>query len=78
MADLEDRLLPLDETATQARLAESLILKLVAGLHATGKLDDDEFRTIATSLIVELGSEQDRFRAWTLLEQIVPDFKRPD
>lgn len=78
MTDLADRLLPIDETATEARLAVSLILKLLAGLHAAGTLDDEAFRTIASSLIVELSSDLDRFRAWTLLEQIVPDFERPD
>ena len=78
MPELEDRLLPLGETASEARLAVSLIFKLLAGLKMAGKLDEEELRTIATSLIVELPSEQDRFHTWTLLESIVPDFKRPE
>jgi hypothetical protein len=76
--DLETRILPIEEAVTEGRLAVNLILKLIAQLHAIGKLDDDEFLKTATTIVVELQSDQDRFRAWTFLEQVVPNFERPD
>jgi len=78
MAELEKRILPIEEAVTEGRLAVNLILKLIAELRAIGKLDEDEFLKVATAIVVELGSDQERFRAWTFFEQVVPDFERPE
>ena len=48
--DLETRILPIEEAVTEGRLAVNLILKLIAQLHAIGKLDDDEIAERVTSL----------------------------
>ena len=78
MAELSDRLIPIDEAASEARLAVNLILKLLANLRRADVLDDETFSHVAASIIIELGSDQERFRAWGFLEELVPDFERPD
>jgi hypothetical protein len=76
--NLESRILPIEEAVTEGRLAVNLILKLIAELHRLGKLDDDEFLKVANTMVAELQSDQERFRAWSFFEQVIPDFERPD
>lgn len=78
MAELKDRIIPLREASSQGRLGVSLVFKLLANLHAIGKLDDDELAQVAGSLIAELDSDIERFEMWEMLEAMTPDFKRPE
>jgi len=78
MPDLADRSIPLEERVSEGALGVALVFKLLALLRKTGKLDDDETRTIAASLIAELDGTQLRFEMWTTLETWLPDFKRPE
>ena len=78
MPDLEDRSIPLDARVTEGALGVALSFKLLALLRKADKLDDDETRTIATSMIAELDGTQLRLETWAMLEDWLPDFKRPD
>jgi len=78
MPDLEDRSIPLEARVSEGALGVALTFKLLALLRKAGKLDDDETRTMATSLIAELDGTQLRYETWTILESWLPDFKRPD
>jgi hypothetical protein len=78
MTELDERVLPIENSSSEGRLAVSLIFKLLAGLHEIGKLDDEEVCKVAATLIPELGSDQERFRTWTLMEELVPGIKRPE
>jgi hypothetical protein len=78
MTELDERVLPIENSSSEGRLAVSLIFKLLAGLHEIGKLDDEEVSKVAATLIPELGSDQERFRTWTLMEELIPGIKRPE
>jgi hypothetical protein len=76
--DLTERQLPVMETSSEGKLAVALHFKMLASLHDLGKLDDEELAKVASALIAELPGVQERFEAWTLIDSLVPDFKRPD
>jgi hypothetical protein len=76
--DLAESQIPLADAASQAGLAISLHFKLIATLHSLDKLDDEELATVGRALISELPGVKERYEAWTLLETLVPDFKRPE
>lgn len=78
MPDLDVRSIPIEHRVSEGALGVALVFKLLALLRKTGKLDDDELRTIASSLIAELDGTQLRFETWTTLEEWLPDFKRPN
>jgi hypothetical protein len=78
MTELDERVLPIENSSSEGRLAVSLIFKLLAALREIGKLDDEEVSKVAAILIPELGSDQERFRTWGLLEEMVPGVQRPE
>lgn len=76
--DLTERRLPVMEASSDGKLAIGLHFKLLAALRSIDKLDDEELGQVASALIAEMPGVQERFEAWTVLEDLVPDFKRPD
>lgn len=77
MADLKEASIPLFAAVNQASLGVRLTFKLLAWLHESGKLDDNELEAIAGGLIAELGSDQERFEQWSMLRSWVPSLRRP-
>lgn len=76
--DLNERQLPVMETSSEGKLAVALHFKMLASLHDLGKLDDEKLAKVASALIAELPGVQQRFATWTLIESLVPNFKRPE
>jgi hypothetical protein len=76
--DLTERQLPVLEASSDGKLGIGLHFKMLAALHDIGKLADEELAKVASALIGELPGVQERFEAWTLVENLVPDFKRPE
>jgi hypothetical protein len=76
MADLSKAAIPLETAASEASLAVRLIFKFLALLRETGKIDDEDVRTIATGLIADLGSDAERASQWRMLEEWLPEFER--
>lgn len=76
--DLSERQLPVLEASSDGKLAIGLHFKLLAALRSIDKLDDEELATVAAALIAEMPGVQERFEAWSVLERLVPDFKRPE
>ncbi len=76
--DLTERQIPILDSSSNGKLAIALHLKLLAALRSIGKLNDEELGTVASALIAELPGNQERFHAWTLLEELTPDFERPE
>jgi hypothetical protein len=76
MSDLKEASIPLFAAVNQASLGIRLTFKLLAWLRETGKLTDEELEEIAGGLIVELGSDQERFEQWQMLKTWAPDLGR--